>query len=324
MQGSTVVASPTSAGSYSVTATLNNPNYTATPATGTLVIGAATNKATIILGNLNQTYSGSPEYVTATTTPAGLAVTVVYMQGNTVVINPTNAGSYSVTATLKNSNYTATPATGTLVIAKAAPSFSNLAAPTIVYNTLIVTLGGTINGFATANPTGTVTITAYYGGKQEASQIAKINANGTFSSTLLSVFAKVGQHTLVYSYSGDGNYEPSSSTVVATVTYGVNALFSQTIPTKAGGTVAVKLALIDAFGLNVGSSSETATVVGIAPGSNPGAVTSLPAGNAATFGFSQGIYTLNLKTTGLTAGSYILYFLVAGDPVMHSVQFILN
>ena len=36
------MANPTQAGSYTVTATLDNPNYTAAAATGTLVIGQAT------------------------------------------------------------------------------------------------------------------------------------------------------------------------------------------------------------------------------------------------------------------------------------------
>ena len=42
------------------------------------------------------------------------------------------------------------------------------------------------------------------------------------------------------------------------------------------------------------------------------------------FTYSQGVYTLNLKTTGLAAGTYILYFTAAGDPLAHALQFVLT
>jgi hypothetical protein len=114
------VINPTAAGSYSVTATLSNANYAATPATGTLVIGQAA--ATLTLGNLSATYNGAAQAATVTTNPAGLSgVTISYSRNGSAVSNPTAAGSYSVTATLSNANYAATPATGTLVIGQAAP-----------------------------------------------------------------------------------------------------------------------------------------------------------------------------------------------------------
>lgn len=50
------------------------------------------------LGNLNQTYDGSPKEVSATTSPqAGLAVAITYNGSSTA---PTAAGSYSVVATV--------------------------------------------------------------------------------------------------------------------------------------------------------------------------------------------------------------------------------
>jgi hypothetical protein len=115
---------PTSAGNYSVVASLTNNNYIATAgnATGTLSIAKAA--ATITLGNLSQTYDGTPRAVTATTNPAGLTgVAITY---NGAATAPTNAGNYSVVASLTNDNYTATGgnATGTLVIGKAVPTIS--------------------------------------------------------------------------------------------------------------------------------------------------------------------------------------------------------
>lgn len=73
--------------------------------------------ATLALGDLSQTYSGSPLAATVTTTPAGLGTVAVTYNGSSTP--PTNAGSYAVTATLTNDDYQATPASGTLVVAKA-------------------------------------------------------------------------------------------------------------------------------------------------------------------------------------------------------------
>ena len=50
----------------------------------------------------------------------------------------------------------------------------------------------------------------------------------------------------------------------------------------------------------------------------------LTAGNANednNFRFSDGTYILNLKTTGLSTGTYKLYFTAGDDPTLHSVEF---
>jgi len=94
-------------------ASLTNANYTASNATGTLTIHGA---ASTSLRSITPQYDGSPEPVTATTSPAGLtAVTITYNGSSTA---PTNGGSYTVVASLNHPNYTGT-ATGTLLVAKA-------------------------------------------------------------------------------------------------------------------------------------------------------------------------------------------------------------
>ncbi len=102
---------PTAAGSYAVEATVTDPNYQGS-ATGTLVIGKAT--ADIALGDLALIYDGAPKAATATTSPAGLAISLAYEGSPTP---PTAAGSYEVTATLDDLNYQGS-ATDTLVIGK--------------------------------------------------------------------------------------------------------------------------------------------------------------------------------------------------------------
>jgi len=59
---------PTNAGSYTVIGTINDANYTGS-ATNTLVISQAS--ASITLGSLSQTYSGTARLATATTIPSG-------------------------------------------------------------------------------------------------------------------------------------------------------------------------------------------------------------------------------------------------------------
>jgi len=100
---------PINAGSYPVTATVTDPNYTGSTS-GSLVIGKA--PATVTLGNLTATYTGSPISATATTNPSGLTVTFTYNGSSTP---PTAAGSYAVIGTINNANYTGS-ATGTLNI----------------------------------------------------------------------------------------------------------------------------------------------------------------------------------------------------------------
>ena len=164
---------PTNAGSYTVIATITNPNYTGS-ATNTLVVSAAA--ATLSFGSLSQSYNGAARSVTVTTTPASLANTVTY---NGSANAPTNAGSYTVIATITNPNYTGS-ATNTLVVSPGAATLSfcslsqtyNGAARSVTVATTPPGLANTVtyNGSANA-PTnvgsytviGTITDTNYFG-----------------------------------------------------------------------------------------------------------------------------------------------------------------
>jgi sugar lactone lactonase YvrE len=100
---------PTAVGSYAVVGTISDTNYQGS-ASGTLTVNQAT--AIVTLSNLTQLYTGSPRPATATTTPAGLAVTITY-DGNSTA--PAAVGSYAVVATVIDQNYQGSAA-GTLVI----------------------------------------------------------------------------------------------------------------------------------------------------------------------------------------------------------------
>jgi len=100
---------PTNVGTYAVTATVTEPNYTGSTV-GTLTISDP--DATITLGNLRQSYDGTPRAVTSTTNPEGLAVTITYDGSATPPIYP---GTYAVAASIDDANYTA-EASGELIV----------------------------------------------------------------------------------------------------------------------------------------------------------------------------------------------------------------
>lgn len=101
-------------GTYEITQgtlALSN-NYTLEFGSGIFTINKAT--ATITLGNLSQTFDGTPKSVSVTTSPSGLDTVTVTYNGSAVA--PSAVGTYSIVVTLTNINYEAVPATGTLTI----------------------------------------------------------------------------------------------------------------------------------------------------------------------------------------------------------------
>lgn len=117
-------ANPTfipSAGVYNaevVFAPTNNQNYNSLSGFVNVSVGKAT--ASIVIGNTNQTYNGSPRAVSITTNPEGLSVNVTY-NGQTSA--PVNVGSYNVLVTINENNYQGSQ-TATLVIGKSTPNIS--------------------------------------------------------------------------------------------------------------------------------------------------------------------------------------------------------
>src|SRR5207247_700263 len=147
---------PTNAGSYAVVASLNDANYDASDATGTLTINKAA--ATITLSNLTQTYNGPPTPVTATTSPAGVSGVSITYNGSATV--PADIGSYSLVASLSNANYTASNATGTLNIQGTA---------TITLSNLTQTYDGSPKPVtATTSPAGLSGVSITYNGSATA------------------------------------------------------------------------------------------------------------------------------------------------------------
>jgi hypothetical protein len=183
-------APDTNAGSYSVTATVNNPNYQGS-ASGTFTVNKAT--ATVTLGNLTQTYTGSSLTPTANTSPGGLAV-------NWTGAPDTNVGSYAVTATVNDPNYTGS-ASGTFVINGGSSSTSLASSPNPT------TYGTAVTFTATVTPnsaTGTVT---FYNGSTSLGTATLNNGTAVYTTSTL----PAGSNSITASYAGNGAYSGSTS-----------------------------------------------------------------------------------------------------------------
>lgn len=205
-------APQTGAGSYGVTATVNDPNYQGS-ASGTFTIGKAA--ASITLSNLSQTYSGTALVPTATTNPPGLALAWTNAPQS-------NAGSYAVTAAINDPDYSGS-VSGTFTIKKASA--------TVTLGNLIQTYTGKpLTPAATTSPAGlTVGWTnapqTNAGSYAVTAAVSDPNyqgaANGTF--TINSASSAVAPSVAITSPTG-GNQSSTQITIKATVTQGTNPI----------------------------------------------------------------------------------------------------
>ncbi|MCP4927152.1 MAG: hypothetical protein GY916_14550, partial [Gammaproteobacteria bacterium] len=231
------VASPTNAGTYTVTATVDSTLYRGTK-TGSLVIGKAT--ATVTLSDLAATYDGSGKVAATTTDPAGLTVDLTYSQGSTLVApiaavdavaavlyvegdtlptgkavgdvktpavvavtgvtGPSNAGTYAIVGSVNEANYLGY-VTGDLVIAKKA---------------LSATADAKTKAYGSANPAATITYSGFENSEDatalDTAPAATIGADATSGA---------GDYDITLSAGTDNNYEITTANAKLTVTKAV-------------------------------------------------------------------------------------------------------
>ncbi|KAB0671412.1 hypothetical protein F6V30_02190 [Oryzomonas sagensis] len=168
----------------------------------TITVNKAT--ATIILGDLTATHDGTAKSATATTIPAGLAVTITYTYDGSIVI-PTNCGSYTVVAAINDANYQGT-ASGTLVIKDTTP-------PVIHMSTLP---DGSYTNNEMLNITGTVTDDVGVKYLTVNGVVLPVNSDGSFSLAMILVDGP-NQITALASDSA-GNKSTDSRTIILDVT----------------------------------------------------------------------------------------------------------
>jgi hypothetical protein len=339
---------PIALGSYTVVGTVSNQNYTGTAAS-TLVISKA--PATVTLGNLAQTYTGSPLAASATTSPAELTVGLTYTGADGTTYGPsstppTAAGSYIVAGTVSNQNYTGT-ATGTLVISKAPATVTlgNLAqtytgsplAASATTSPVGLTVGLTYTGIGgtTYGPSSTPPIAP--GSYTVVGTVSNANYTGTATGTL--VIAKkpatVTLGGLAQSYTGlplaaTATTNPSGLKVNLTYNH------SSTAPSAAGsytvvGAIDDLIYAGSATGTLVISQLPSATTVSssanpvlaqtaitftatvsAALGTPTGAVTFLDGTTALGQGALTGLVA-TLSTSSLAAGSHAITAVYGGD-----------
>jgi hypothetical protein len=275
---------PTAAGTYTVAATVNDPNYQGS-ATGTLVIGKATAAATAIrLGGLLQTYTGSPLSATASTTPSGLAVTFTY---NGSATPPTAAGSYTVVATINDSNYQGT-VTGAMAIGKATAGIvvTSNSNPVLVQNS--ITLTATVSSTA-STATGTVTFL------DGTTPLGTGTVNSSGVATLAISTLAVGSHSVTAVYSGDTNFTTASSSALPQIVQDFNLTISIA---SSGGTAGVS----SVTALPGGTAVYTFTLSPVGSTTFPSTVTlsanGLPTG--ATYTFSPATLAAGTGSTQVT------------------------
>jgi hypothetical protein len=200
--------------SFSDTALTNGTAYTYTIFTRDVagnwsqgVTAAATptrNAVEISLGDLTHTYDGTPKAPTATTNPENLTVDFTYTdeEGSTVE-NPTDAGTYDVTATVDDEDHSGT-ATGKLTINKAP---------------LTVTADNATKKYGEANPP----FTATYDGFVNEEDGTDLEGALSFA-TDADAASEVGEYSIVPSGLTSGNYEITFVNGTLTITKATAAI----------------------------------------------------------------------------------------------------
>jgi hypothetical protein len=244
---------------------------------------------------------------------------------STPATGTSHPGTYSITlakGTLAAANYDFAFVPGTFTIVKANTSFSGTVNQTVVFGSQSVTITGKVLDGALV-PTGPVTITL-----SSSSTTVQLKADGSFSAKVALPNLATGIYTVSYSYGGDANFNGATATSSVTDTYGTTVLNNLNNPQKGGSTFKILLQVNDASGNNDSSQSLAVTALGVAPVSNPTAITP-PTGSNPQFAFSGNQYSFQLTLVDgsgnpLSPGSYLFYYSIAGDPVVHSLVFTVN
>ena len=219
--GPPLPGAPTNAGSYTFIEyfTSQDPNYASGSYSWDLWIDPASPTVTINPGPLTYNGSAQPAIVTAVgidgVTPVADSVTYATYNGSTTV--PNGVGTYAafVEWTSSDPNYYSGTTSGTLVINKATPAFSNLGSPTVNAGSSTVTVSGHIAAGSTAPGGDDVAITL-----NGVTQAATVSSSGSFSSTFSIQGLPTGTYPITYAYLGDAAHfnAAGSGTVSGTLT----------------------------------------------------------------------------------------------------------
>jgi hypothetical protein len=177
-----------------------------------------TTEAVVALGDLSQTYDGTPRSAAVTTVPPGRTVTVTY-DGSASV--PVHAGAYAVTATVVQTSYSGA-ASGILTVAKANQTIAFGALAGVLATSPPVMLAGSVSSglpvtFTSSNP-----------------------AVATVSGNVVTVLS-VGTTNIIATQPGNADFQPASSVSQALVVRAATPPAVPALPVAAIGLLAVFL-----------------------------------------------------------------------------------
>ena len=130
--------------------------------------------------------------------------------------------------------------------------------------------------------------------------------------------------TITGEFSGGTLIAPSTDTATLSVSFNICLLYDPTKAVKSGATYPIKIQLCDVNGNNVSAANivvHAVNVVQVSSSTSGDVITSGSANGDNDFRFDNGSYILNLKTTGLSTGTYNLNFTAGNDPVVHTAEF---
>jgi len=296
------------AGTYPITASVSGAsagNYTVTNTPGTLTINKA--GLTVTVANASGSYGSALPTLTGSVTgtvngdAVGTTLTVSYSTTASSSAPYSNAGTYPITATLGGSslsNYTLTNTPGTLTINKAGLTITvaNASGPYgSALPTFTSTLGGLVNGDASADARGSIHSLAVHRAVQ-----GSVDGSGD----LTVIYATTANSTAPYSNAG---------TYPITATLSGAAAGNYTISSNSPGTLTINKAALTVTVANAsgpyGSALPTLTgsVTGTVNGDTVG--TTLSVSYATTAKSSSpysnaGTYPITASVSGASAGNY--------------------
>ena len=223
----------------------------------------------------------------------------------TTATSTSPVGTYPTTCSgAASSNYAISYSAGSLTVTRAPL--------TITASSATVILGG-----------GVPAITPIYAGFVAGDGPSSLTTQPTCSTTATSA-SPMGTYPSTCSGAASPNYSIQYASGLVKIAMGINGLFNEKA-SNSGSTIPIKVQLVNAGGTNLSSSTITVSLVTPAVSPNPGTAPQ-PTGTF-TFmatGDSGPMYQYNLKATGYPSGTYTLGFTVTGDPVTHTVQFIIR
>lgn len=182
------------------------------------------------------------------------------------------------------------------------------------------TAGGVVTYAATVHPSPGGGTVAFTDGTTPVPGCGAQPVDNAGTATCQVAYPGAGAHAITAAYSGDARHAASTSAALTQqVAYRMQLLDNPAASGTSGGTVSVRVMLLDAAGANVSGPGITLTVTGVSPSPSPGTA---PHGTltAVNLGLWP-CYQLNINTAGYPAGSYTVSFAAGSDPTTHTAHF---